>query len=237
MTDQAAGRVPILAGAAEANVRDTLHACEYYATLGVRAVAIVSPFYFTLKQDSIYAYFEEIGSQSPIDVTLYNIPMFANPISLSTVQRLSENCERIVGIKDSSGDISHMIRMINAVRPNRPDFVFLTGWEAALLPMLLIGCDGATIATSGVRPDLTRRLFDLTRSGQLSDARVLQNNLVEIFHAMLSFAEFPEGFREAVRLQGFDVGQSRQPRSVIDNESFAIRIETLTSHLAKYSSA
>jgi 4-hydroxy-tetrahydrodipicolinate synthase len=78
-----------------------------------------------------------------------------------------EEFERIVAIKDSSGDIPHMIRMIQAVRPNRPDFAFLTGWDAALMPMLLAGCDGGTNASSGVVPELTRRLYDL--SGFLSD--------------------------------------------------------------------
>ncbi|NQU24044.1 MAG: dihydrodipicolinate synthase family protein, partial [Candidatus Nealsonbacteria bacterium] len=164
MVDQTAGRVPILAGAAEANVRETLAACEYYASLGVRAVAIVAPFYYKLSPDNVYAYFKEIGRHTPVDVTLYNIPMFASPIDLPTIQRLSEECERIVAIKDSSGDVAAMIRMIDAVRPNRPDFSFLTGWDAVLMPMLLIGCDGGTNASSGVVPELTRKLFDATAS-------------------------------------------------------------------------
>ena len=67
-----------------------------------------------------------------------------------------------MAIKDSSGDLPHMIRMIKSVRPNRPDFSFLTGWDAALMPMLLIGCDGGTNATSGIVPELTRKLYDLT---------------------------------------------------------------------------
>ena len=48
IADQTRGRVPILAGAAEANTRETIRACEYYHRLGVRAVAIVSPFYYKL---------------------------------------------------------------------------------------------------------------------------------------------------------------------------------------------
>ena len=58
----------------------------------------------------------------------------------STCRRCSgwpRNARSVVAIKDSSGDIPHMIRMIQAVRPNRPDFSFLTGWDAALMPMLL----------------------------------------------------------------------------------------------------
>lgn len=213
IADQTRGRVPILAGAAEANVRETLAACEYYASLGIRAVAIVAPFYYKLSPASVYAYFREIGRNTPIDVTLYNIPMFASPIDVPTLTRLSEECERIVAIKDSSGDLPHMIRMIQAVRPNRPEFSFLTGWDAALMPMILIGCDGGTNASSGVVPELTRKLYDLTVSARLDEARTLQYGLVTLFDTMIYQAEFPEGFRAAVELRGFKMGRGRQPLS------------------------
>jgi dihydrodipicolinate synthase/N-acetylneuraminate lyase len=210
--EQAAGRVPVLAGAAEANVRETLAACEAYAGFGARAVAIVSPFYYRLSADAVYAYFDEIARHSPIDVTLYNIPMFASPIDVPTLRRLAER-PRIVGIKDSSGDLAFMMRMITAVRPLRPDFSFLTGWEAVLVPMLIVGADGGTHATSGVVPELTRQMFELTRAGQLDPAMRLQYRLLELFDAMLYSADFPEGFRAAVELRGFRMGRGRQPLS------------------------
>ncbi len=210
--EQAAGRVPVLAGAAEANARETLAACEAYAGFGARAVAIVSPFYYRLSPESVYAYFREIALNSPIDVTLYNIPLFASPIDVPTIRRLAE-LERIVGIKDSSGDLAFMMRMISAIRPYRPEFSFLTGWEAVLVPMLMIGADGGTHATSGVVPELTRQMYDLTRKKQLDDAMRLQYRLLELFDAMLYSADFPEGFRAAVELRGFEMGHSRQPLS------------------------
>lgn len=213
IVDQTRGRVPILAGAAEANVRETLSACEFYAGLGIRAVAIVAPFYYKLSPASVYAYFREIGRNTPIDVTLYNIPMFASPIDVPTLQRLSEEHERIVAIKDSSGDLSHMIRMIQAVRPNRPDFSFLTGWDSALMPMLLVGCDGGTNASSGVVPEVTRKLYDLTMARRIEEAQQVQYDLVKIFDTMIYQAEFPEGFRAAVNLRGFNMGRGRQPMS------------------------
>ncbi len=213
IADQTAGRVPILAGAAEANTRETIRACERYHQLGARAVAIVAPFYYKLTPAGVYAYFKEIADNSPIDVTLYNIPMFASPIDLPTVRRLADECPRVVAIKDSSGDLPHMMRMIAAVRPQRPDFSFLTGWDAALMPMLLIGCDGGTNATSGVVPEITRKLYDLTLSGQLDAARDLQYRLLLLFDAMLYSAEFPEGFRAALQLRGFAAGRGRQPKS------------------------
>jgi 4-hydroxy-tetrahydrodipicolinate synthase len=228
MADQTRGRVPILAGAAEANVRETISACEYYHDLGVRAVAIVSPFYYKLSPQAVYAYFKEIGDHSPVDVTLYNIPMFASPIDVPTVQRLSEECERVVAIKDSSGDLPHMIRMIQAVRPNRPEFSFLTGWDAALMPMLLIGCDGGTNATSGVVPEITRKLYDLTKAYRIDEARELQYKLLTLFDKMILSADFPEGFRAALRLRGFNTGVGRQPFSDIQQQ----QLETLSNALA-----
>ena len=213
IVDQTAGRVPILAGAAEANARETIRACEHYHRLGVRAVAIVSPFYYKLTPAGVYAYFKEIADHSPVDVTLYNIPMFASPIDVPTVARLAEQCPRVVGIKDSSGDLPHMMRMIAAVRPVRPDFSFLTGWDAALMPMLLIGCDGGTNATSGVVPEITRKLYDLTVAAHLDQARDLQYRLLKLFDAMLYSAEFPDGFRAALSLRGTHAGASRQPKS------------------------
>lgn len=210
--EQSRGRVPVLAGAAEANVRETIRACEIYHEYGARAVAIVSPFYYRLGPESVYAYFREIALASPIDVTLYNIPMFASPIDLKTIQRLSE-LERVVGIKDSSGDLAFMMRMIASIRPHRPDFSFLTGWEAVLVPMLIAGVDGGTHASSGIVPEVTRKLFDLTRSGQVEEAMRLQYRLLELFDMMLNSTDFPEGFRLAVQLRGFDMGVGRQPFS------------------------
>jgi 4-hydroxy-tetrahydrodipicolinate synthase len=218
IADQVRGRVPILAGAAEANVRETLRACEHYHSLGCRAVAIVAPFYYKLSPAGVYAYFKEIADNTPIDVTLYNIPMFASPIDVPTVKRLAEECPKVVAIKDSSGDLPHMMRMISAVRPIRPDFSFMTGWDAALVPMLLVGCDGGTNATSGVAPEIMRKLYDLTVARKLDEALDLQYRVLTLFDAMLFTAEFPEGFRAALQLRGINTGKGRQPKSDVQEQ-------------------
>jgi dihydrodipicolinate synthase/N-acetylneuraminate lyase len=208
--DEARGRVPVLAGAAEANVKETLGACEAYAGMGATAVAIVSPFYYRLTPESVYAYFAEIAHHSPIDVTLYNIPMFASPVDVATIRKLAE-FPRIIGIKDSSGDLAFMMRMIASVRPVRPDFSFLTGWEAVLAPMLMIGCDGGTNASSNAVPEVTRKIYDLTRAGNFTEAMRWQYRILELFDAMLFPFEFPDGFRAAAEMRGFRFGHGRQP--------------------------
>lgn len=218
--EQAAGRVPVLAGAAEANTRETIKACEVYAGYGVRAVAVVSPFYYRLSPDSVYAYFREIALNSPVDVTLYNIPIFATPIDLPTIRRLAE-LERVVGIKDSSGDLAFMMRMMAAIRPQRPDFSFLAGWEAVLAPMLLAGVDGGTHASSGVVPELTRRIFDLAQARKFEEAMTWQYRLLEVFDLLLSGGDFPEGFRAGVEVRGFAMGPSRQPLTAAQQQKLS----------------
>jgi 4-hydroxy-tetrahydrodipicolinate synthase len=181
--------------------------------MGVRAVAIVAPFYYKIGPQAVFQYFKDIADHVSVDVTLYNIPLFASPIDVPTVRRLALECPRIVGIKDSSGDLPHMMRMIAAVRPQRPEFSFLTGWDAALAPMLMVGCDGGTNATSGVVPELTRAIFQAAKRGQWDRAMQLQYRLVPLFDAMIGQPEFPEGFRRGALARGWDLGPSRQPLS------------------------
>jgi dihydrodipicolinate synthase/N-acetylneuraminate lyase len=228
--DEAGGRVPVVAGAAEANLAETIRACEHCLAAGAAAVAVVAPFYYKLSPESVRAYFRELGRQTPIDVTLYNIPMLASPIDVATVRSLAEEFPRITGIKDSSGDISHMGRLIAAVRPVRPDFTFLTGWDAALVPMLAVGCDGGTNATSGVLPELTRAVYDAARAGNLTAALELQRRLTALFDALFLGVDFPEGFRAGVELRGFRMGESRQPQSAGqrgERERLAARVQEL----------
>ena len=211
--DEARGRVPVLAGAAEANVKETLGACEAYAAMGARAVAIVSPIYYRLSPESVYAYFAEIARFTPIDITLYNIPMFASPIDVPTIRRLAADFPRVIGIKDSSGDLAFMMRMIAAIRPTRPDFTFLTGWEAVLAPMLMVGCDGGTNASSNAVPEITRRIYELCRAGKYQEAMQWNYRILALFDTMLYPFEFPDGFRAAAALRGFDFGTGRLPQT------------------------
>jgi 4-hydroxy-tetrahydrodipicolinate synthase len=224
--EQAAGRVPVLAGAAEANVRETLVACETYAGYGARAVAIVSPFYYRLSPEAVFAHFREIAEQSPIDVTLYNIPMFASPIDLGTVRRLAEY-PRIIGIKDSSGDLAFMMRLIAAVRPERPDFSFLSGWEAVLVPALLMGCDGGTHGSANVIPELLCKVYELVRNGRTEEAIREQYCMLELFDIMLSAGDFPDNIRACTELRGFRLGKSRQPQT----EKRAAELEEMKTKL------
>ena len=97
------------------------------------------------------------------------------------------------------------------------------------MPMLLIGCDGGTNATSGVVPEITRKLYDLTLAGRIDEARELQYKLVTLFDAMIYSADFPEGFRAALKLRGIDTG--REPAALLGRAS-TCKMETISRTLA-----
>lgn len=213
MANENRGRVPILAGAAEANVDLVLKACHAYADLGCAAVSLTGPYYYKVSQESIEHYFREIAAKSPIDILLYNIPQFSNEISLPVVERLALDCPRIIGIKDSSRDFPRFVTLLARIKPQRPDFVVFTGTEEILFPSLMMGGDGGTIASSSVIPEVILKLYADHQAGNYAECRRVQLKIQELIGAMFAAGNFPEGFRAAVALRGFDPGPARFPLS------------------------
>lgn len=227
---QARGRVPILAGAAEPNIDMVLAMCGHCADLGCRAVSLTGPYYYKVSQESIEAYFSEIARQSPIDIVLYNIPQFANEISLPVIERLAKNCPRIVGTKDSSMDMCRLLKTLKLVKDSRPDFAVLVGWEELLVPALFMGADGGTLSTAGVAPEAIMSIYDASTRQDWDKGKRLQFKLLEVFDAMVSATNFPEGFRAGYEIRGFQVGPARHPLSVSEQarmEEFRTRIACL----------
>jgi 2-dehydro-3-deoxy-D-pentonate aldolase len=221
------GRVPILAGAAESNLTMILDACRTYADLGCTAVSITGPYYYKVSQESIEHFFRELARTSPLDIILYNIPQFANEISLPVLTRLALDCPRIVGVKDSSRDFPRFLNTLGAIKSQRPEFSCLIGCEEILFPALLMGGDGGTIATSGVVPEVIMKLYHESVAGHIEEARRIQFKLLDLINTMLHGTNFPEGFRAGVSLRGFDLGTSRQllsPREMTGLEEIRSRI-------------
>ena len=217
------GRVPILAGASEANVRDVLDMAEYYAGIGVDAISLVPPYYYKISERSLYEYFAEIARSSPLDILLYNIPQFTQELTLDIMEELLQY-ERIFGTKDSSRDLPRITNTIHRLRTKRPDYVVLNGCEEILLPSVVIGASGGTIATSGIIPEVIVDLYNSAMVGDIERARVLQFRILDLINLMLLGANFPMGFKTGVAVRGFDVGPARQVMSN-DESDYLQRLE------------
>ncbi len=184
------------------------------------AVAIVGTL-LQAQRRLVQAYFTEIAKNTPVPVTLYNIPQFANDIPNDTIARLAE-FDRVIGVKDSSRDLPRFLNMMHAIRPKRPDFMFLSGCEEILVPALLMGADGGTVATSNVVPEVVMKMYHLSRRAMagdagsaqaLDEARRIQYSLLGLIKVLIFGADFPEGVRQAMILRGFAMGAGRQPLS------------------------
>jgi 2-dehydro-3-deoxy-D-pentonate aldolase len=218
------GRVPILAGASEANLRDVLKMAEFYADMGVDAISLVPPYYYKMSETSLLEYFAEIARNCPLDILLYNIPQFTQELTLDTMEALLEQ-ERIIGTKDSSRDLPRLINTMHRLRAKRPDYVVLVGCEEILFPSVAMGASGGTIATSGIIPEVIVDIYEKTVAGDIEMARTLQYRILDLINLMLLGVNFPEGFKTGVAVRGFDVGPPRQVMSV-DEQDYLLRLET-----------
>jgi dihydrodipicolinate synthase/N-acetylneuraminate lyase len=223
ITDVNQGRVPILAGASEGNVREVLDMADFYAKIGVDAISLVPPYYYKMSDTSLVEYFTEIARSTPLDILLYNIPQFTQELTLDVMEALLP-CERIMGTKDSSRDLPRLINTMHRLRAHRPDYVVLVGCEEILCPSILMGASGGTIATSGIIPEVIVEIYQQTLGGDLERARTLQYRILDLINLMLLGVNFPEGFKTGVAVRGFDVGPSRQIMSA-EEKDYLLQLE------------
>lgn len=221
------GRVPVLAGASEANLRDVLRMAEFYAGIGVDAISLVAPYYYKISNYSLFQYFAEIATESPLDILLYNIPQFTQELPLDMMEDLLPY-ERIFGTKDSSRDLPRLENTIHRLRPQRPDYVVLVGCEEILLPSVLMGASGGTIATSGIIPEVIVEIYERALAVDVERARELQYRILDLINLMLLGVNFPEGFKTGVAVRGFDVGPPRQTMSA-EERQYLLKLESQIS--------
>lgn len=214
VTEVNQGRVPILAGASEANVGEVLRMAEFYLDLGVDAISLVPPFYYPVTDASLAEYFAELGRNSPLDILLYNIPQFTQTLTLDIMEGLLVH-DRIIGTKDSSRDLPRLINTMHRLRAQRPDYVVLVGCEEILLPSVMMGASGGTIATSGIIPEVIVDIYEKSLAGDIDRARALQYRIIDLINMMLLGVNFPEGFKTGVGVRGFNVGP---PRAILSAE-------------------
>lgn len=223
-----AGGKPVLAGAAEPNIDLVLEMCRYCADLGCRAVSITGPYYYKLTQESIETYFRELAAKSPIDIVIYNIPAFSNEVSVPVLKRLALDCPRIIGTKDTSRDMPRFQQVLHEIKPQRPDFSVLIGWEELLCTSLFMGGDGGTVSSAGVVPEVIMKIYHSARAGRWDEAKQAQFKLLDLFSLMVGAPSFLEGFRLGYSLRGFNVGHARFPSAPDELKA----LETLRGRIA-----
>ncbi len=176
--DTVAGRAAVLVGTGGTVVEEVVELNRLAAEAGADAAVIISPYYFRLDEESLYRYYAEIAARAELPVVLYNFPdRTAVSMSPELVLRLASDFANIRGIKDTVDTISHTRAVIAAVKPHRPDFAVLSGFDEYLVANLLAGGDGLIGGLSNIAPGLVVAIHDAYGRGDLARMEQLQRRL------------------------------------------------------------
>ncbi len=217
--EQAKGRVPVTPGIASTRPKDCIQLAQKAQEIGCEAVVVAPPYYFPISQDNMERHFETICDAVDLPVILYNIPLFATPISYDVVKRLARK-KNVVAMKDSSGSMVDLLHYMDKIRLIGEDLSVLVGREDILFPALMMGAKGCMTATSGILPEVMVGIYKAWKEGNYDRARELQFSILLVIRAMFA-APFPTGFKAALEMRGFKMGPPQQPLSDAEHFKFA----------------
>ncbi|MBI1320827.1 MAG: hypothetical protein GC168_18030 [Candidatus Hydrogenedens sp.] len=207
--ETAGKRVSIIAQTGAAEYWTTLQLTEHAAKAGASAAGIITPFFYRYDDEAIYNYYAKIATaMKGFPIVLYNLPGNAgNFLSPALTMRLANDFDNIVGVKDSSGDMSHLSMLLTRAPKG---FQVCNGCDPFGFQSFVAGACGAVSGTANVCGDLYVKLFDLVQAGNLKAAWKAQMKLVELCD-VLQYGRNLALFKEAMRLRGIDPGYVRPP--------------------------
>ncbi len=195
---EAAGKIPILAGAGGYNTQEVIELARELESLAVNGLLSVTPYYNKPTQEGLYQHYRAIARSTRLPIVLYNVPgRCGTNLEPSTVKRLAE-IDNIVGLKEASGNISQMAALANAV-PD--DFAILSGDDAIALPLFALGGRGVISVASNEIPAEIVRLCQHGLRGEFEEARAIHRKYLPLME--INFIESnPIPVKAALALMG-----------------------------------
>ncbi len=200
----------LIAGAGAESTRQAVRLARAAAAAGADAVLVVAPHYYggnAMTSAALHAHYGRIADESPVPVLLYNIPKYAHfVLNPELVHELSKH-PNIVGIKDSSGDLSLLSTYLNA---QTDQFSVLTGNAQVLATSLRAGVKGGILAVSTFVPELALEVYDRTAAGDFLSAVAAQGRLSPLGAEIVGAMGVP-GVKTAHDVVGLAGGDPRSP--------------------------
>jgi 4-hydroxy-tetrahydrodipicolinate synthase len=217
----AAGRVPVLAGAAANDTQKAIELARACKQVGAAGTLQVTPYYNRPTQPGLVAHFTAIAEASDLPVVVYNVPGRTGVDLLpETVATLARH-PRIVGIKEATGDMVRIARIRELLGDSDGDgnrFTLLSGDDFTLLPFLALGGHGVISVTSNVAPRWISALCDAAAAGQWDEARTWHYRQLPLCRAMFGQPN-PIPVKSALALLGRCAPDMRLPLIAIDPQS------------------
>lgn len=203
----AKGRVPIIAGTGSNNTKAVLEMNKKVEKLGVNGVLVVTPYYNKSTQEGLIRHYTEIAKNTTLPIILYNVPGRTGVnIKPETALELSK-IENIVAIKEASGDLSQIAKIINLCKDNLNVY---SGNDDQIVPILSIGGIGVISVLSNVRPKYTHEMCYNFFNKENEKAAIMQTDAIPLINALFSEVN-PIPVKEALNIIGFDFGEPRLP--------------------------
>lgn len=185
--EQAAGRVPVIAGAGSNDTQTALWHIKEAQVAGADAVLLVAPYYNRPSQAGLLAHYSYLAERSDLPIMLYNVPgRTVTDILPETVVELHRRFPgKIVSIKDASGDLS---RVVTHRMGAGPGFNQISGDDPLALAGYVLGQRGCISVTANVAPKLCAEFHAAALAGDWDTARALNERLYPLHRAMFADA-------------------------------------------------
>lgn len=215
---QTAGRIPVVAGTGSNCTETAIHLSVEAEKEGADGLLLVTPYYNKATQNGLYAHFKKIADSVKIPVILYNVPSRTGcTLAPETIVRLCRDVENIVGVKEASGNIAHVAKLMS-LADGCVDLY--SGNDDQIVPLLSLGGLGVISVLSNIAPrqthEICRKFFD----GDAAGSCELQLKAIPLIDAL--FCEVnPIPVKKALNLMGMEAGPLRMPLTEMEPEHAA----------------
>jgi 4-hydroxy-tetrahydrodipicolinate synthase len=180
VVEEAAGRVPVLAGAGGYDTREVIETARRMKDLGAAGILSVAPYYNKPTQEGLYQHYRAIAGEVGLPIIVYNVPGRTGcNVEPATVVRLA-GVEHIAGVKEASGSVAQMCEICRAVPEG---FIVLSGDDVLTLPLMAVGGHGIISVIGNEAPADMVRMVSLAEGGDFAGARRIHNQLMPLMSA------------------------------------------------------
>lgn len=210
-----AGKAKVIAGCGSNSTTEAIAATQKAAKIGVHGSLQVVPYYNKPPQAGLYQHFQAIAKACPdLPMLLYNIPgRTGQNLSPETVVQLAQ-IDNIVGIKEASGNLDQASE-IRRLTPQ--EFQIYAGDDSLTLPLLAIGAKGVVSVASHLVGNQLKQMIESFNVGKVQIATEIHLQLFPLFKALFLTTN-PIPVKQALKLQGWEVGSVRPPLCEADTE-------------------
>jgi len=213
--DEAAGRVPIIAGAGSNSTDEAVDFVRHASKAGADAVLVVTPYYNKPTQAGLLRHYETIADASDVPVIIYDIPgRSVVSMAVDTMVKLADH-PNIAGVKDSSQDLLRPTELGNRIAGG---FSMLSGEDGTALPFLAAGGHGCISVTANIAPRMLSEMHAAWQAGDIRTAMAINARVMPL-HAAMFCESSPGPVKYASSLMGLCGEEMRLPMTDIDASS------------------